>query len=157
MDQNIQKALWLGISILFFASVVGIGMMMFTSAKEVTTEGQKQINQAAENLTKQAFTNYDAVENTGSEVISAIKYFEENGGEVQINVTLKNGSKTSYISTGSPTSGTLTGKNRTSLTTDKKNMQDKTLSQYINPNGTFDSNLIYDSNDNIRGIEFVQK
>ena len=157
MDQNIQKALWLGISILFFAAVVGIGMMMFSSAKEVTSAGQEQINSTAKTLSKQAFTEYDATEVSGDQVVSAIKQFEDKGGDVQITVTLKTGNTTNYISTGTASSGSLTGKTRAVMTTDKKNMSDISNNAYINPNGNFDAVLVYDSNDNIRGITFTQK
>ncbi len=158
MDGNIQRALWLGVSVLMFLAVVAIGMSMFQEGNNVAKEGQKELNNVASSLHSAEFSGYDNMEVSGNDVISAINKYKHKSGEVQIAVTNNTGTTTTYVSSGSPSSGSLGEIGLDATNTAIQNSQDKSrTSTYINPFGEFYATLVYDGNEQVRGIVFEQR
>ncbi len=158
MDNNIQKALWLGVSVLMFLAVVAIGMSMFQAGNTIAKEGQKEMNDMVASISEAEYAAFDNASVSGNDVISALNKYKHDSGEIQIIVTNKNGSPVTYISSGSAQSGSLSKMNLSAINTSIQNSQSKSSTgTYINPFGDFYATLIYDSNEQVRGINFVQQ
>ncbi len=157
MDGNIQKALWLGVSILLFIAVVMIGMSMFQSSQEMAAQGSAAINDTSRELSNAQFGIYDNKEVSGSDVSSAVNKFKRKTGEIQVIVDNNGGGPVSYVSGGTAATA-LTAMTDAVINTSIQNSQDKTQTGlYINPYGEFYATLIYDTNDEVRAISFVQQ
>lgn len=158
MDGNIQKALWLGVSILLFIAVVAIGMSLYSRGAAIAREGGDELDNTAKQLSASQYAVYDNKEVSGSDVIDAINKYKLMAGEIQVNVTTGGGTTTTYISTGSASNGGLTPMTLTTINTMIKASQNKSApSTYINPYGSYYATLVYDVNDTIRAIDFVQQ
>lgn len=158
MDNNIQKALWLGVSVLMFLAVVAIGMSMFQAGNTIAKEGQKEINDMAASISQTEYAAFDNSKVSGNDVISALNKYKHQSGEMQIIVQNKTGSTMTYISSGSAQSGSLGKINLSAINTSIQNSQSKSSTgTYINPFGDFYATLIYDANEQVRGINFVQQ
>lgn len=152
MDQNIQKALWLGVGVLMFVGIVSIGVMLFGKGKAVAQAGGEELDNISQQL---AMTMYESFDNTtvkGDMVVNFIKQHKSDGGKFTIKVKNKKGSK-DYISSGDADSL----KKITDVNEDIKQATDSTNSNYINPHAEFDSILLYDSNEVIKGVSVTQK
>ena len=158
MDGNIQKALWLGVSILLFIAVVMIGMSVFSSGQEMAAEGAAALDDTTRTLSNAQYGEYDNKEVSGSDVTSAINKYKLQSGEIQIAVTNNSSTRTTYVSSGTASAGTLSELTLAAINTSIRNSQDKnSTTDYINPYGEFYATLVYDGNDQIRGIEFIQQ
>ncbi len=186
MDGNITKALWLGVSILLFVAVVSIGITVFSGMKDIGDTANDRIGSIAASLADEEFRAYDGKQVKGDDVLSAIGSFGGQSGEVIVLVrTLGDGSALDlepgttapalssfeqYVSrTGAAlkvedkcfmlTSGTgelLTVQSKTLQDAARRDAENSNLGKYINPSGRFMSQLIYDSNQKIRGAIFAQ-
>lgn len=161
MDQNIQKALWLGVGIMMFVAVVSTGLFLFNQGRTVAEVGGEQLDSVAEQLALSKFQAFDNDVVSGSMLINTIKEYKTSGGEFIIVVNTSYPSSTQYISTGTVSSNTLTsvlaGKSRSDNDTDIQNLNDDTSTTYINPHGEFMAQLIYDGNQVVKGIFAVQQ
>ena len=147
MDGNIQKALWLGVSILLFIAVVMIGRSVFSSGQQMAAEGSEALDSTTRELSNATYSMYDNKEVSGSDVISAINRYKGDGGDIQISVTNSSAGAvtTYYVSSGSAASGTLTDLTLPVTNTMIQTAQDKSNTPvYINPYGEFYATLIYD-------------
>jgi hypothetical protein len=161
MDQNIQKALWLGVGILFFVSVVSIGIFLFSKGQAIAENSGKQIDEANSLIGEGEFKDYDNSVVQGSDVVNAINKYKSRRNEVVIVVKTKRSADYQYISTGSVSgtalSGELNAKNKSANDSDIKKANNKNDEHYINPYGEFYAQLIYDENGTIRGIYVDQQ
>lgn len=158
MDANIQKALWLGIGILLFISVVALGMTALNKGKQVTESSMAELDKSTRMLSNAAYTSYDGHELSGDAVIAAIRAFKSTPDEIQITVKVSGGTTTTYLSTGTPSTGSLSAINKSAIDAQVKAAQNKnSATTYINPYGRFYSTLIYDANDVVRGITIEQE
>lgn len=161
MDSNIQKALWLGVGILFFVAVVSTGIFLFGKGKTLAESSGDQLDSMSKQLSEVEYSSYDNCEISGSDVLNAIKKYKASGGEMIIVVKTSYPSTTQYISSGTVNttvlSTALSGKTKTLTDQDIKDAGTKTTTTYINPLGSFYSQLIYDSNDAVKGITVVQQ
>lgn len=161
MDQNIQKALWLGIGILFFVAVVSIGIFLFNKGQSIAETSGKQIDEANSMIAEAEFSDYSNQEVMGSDILNAINKYKNKGDEITIKVVTNYPTTYQYISAGTVNGTelqtTLTGKTKSVNDTDIKNANDKTSPYYINPYAKFYSQLIYDANGTIRGILATQQ
>jgi len=161
MDQNIQKALWLGVSIMMFVAIVSTGLFLFNKGKAVAEEGGGQLDVVSEQLAMSKFNSYDNEIVSGSMMINTIKEYKNKGGEFIIIVGTNYPTTTQYISTGIVSShivsGTLSGKALTTTNTDIQALNNDTSSTYINPHAEFMAQLIYDANGVVKGIAANQE
>lgn len=158
MDGNIQKALWLGVSIMLFIAVVMIGMSVFSSGQQMASEGAEALDNTTRVLSNSTYSMYDNKEVSGSDVISALNQYKQYSGDLQVMVTNNSGTTTPYVSSGDPVDGSLTELTLADINTTIQTAQDKNQTDtYINPYGEFYATLIYDTNDTVRGVEFVQQ
>jgi uncharacterized membrane protein len=161
MDQNIQKALWLGVSIMMFVAIVSTGLFLFNKGKAVAEAGGGQLDVVSEQLAMSKFNSYDNEIVSGSMMINTIKEYKNKGAEFIIIIKTNFPTTTQYISTGIVTgnivNGVLTGKALAITNTDIQALNDDTSSTYINPHADFMAQLIYDVNGVVKGITAEQQ
>lgn len=159
MDQNIQKALWLGVGILLFIGIVSTGLSLYNKGRGVAETSSQQLDKVSKDLSEASYAPYNNAKTSGADVLSAIKLYADQSGDFIITVKTKTGSAT-YISGGSISSGvvgSLSKKNRTEIDNQIKSANDSTNTNYINPTASFYAQLAYDANDVIKGITFSQE
>lgn len=159
MDQNIQKALWLGVGILLFIGIVSTGLSLYNKGRGVAEASSQQLDKVSKDLSESSFAPYNNAKTSGADVVSAIKLYADQTGDFIISVKTKT-SSTTYISGGSISNGTvssLSEMQRTAIDAQIKNANDSSHSYYINPTASFYAQLAYDQNDVIKGIVFTQE
>lgn len=157
MDGNIQKALWIGVSILLFVAVVAIGMSAYGKASKMTDESMTNLDKQAQQLANAAYGVYDNQYVSGTQVINAIKSYKATPDEMQV-IVVKGGSSTYYLATGSADTGTLSPIAEGTTNNMLKSAQDKNnATAYINPYGEFYATVVTDVNGIVRAIRFEQQ
>lgn len=161
MDQNIQKALWLGVGVMMFIAVVTTGLFLFNKGRSVAEASSEQLDSMSQQLGMVEYTAYDNKKISGDAARSAVQQFKYDSGQFIIVVTTSYPSTTQYISLGTVNGNVLdsvlTDKSLADIDTDIQSMMDKTSDRYINPFGEFLSQLIYDGNDAVVGIRLIQQ
>ncbi|MDF2821530.1 MAG: hypothetical protein K0R15_1971 [Clostridiales bacterium] len=161
MDQNIQKALGLGVSVLFFVAVVSLGVLLFSQGVTLVEGAEESTSSVVAKLSESDYERYNSTEVSGTSVLNAIKNYNRDSGELIIVVTTNNITGIQYISTGTVDVSNRLAKNlitlkNSAIATQIKAAKDATSLYYINPSAKFDAELLYDENDAIRGISFIQ-
>ena len=160
MDQNIQKALWLGVGILLFIGIVSTGLSLYNKGRGVAEASSQQLDKVSKDLAESSFAPYSNAKTSGADVLSAIKLYADQSGEFIISVKTK-ASTNVYVSGGSistdNTVGDLSQKSRGDIDKQIKAANDSKNNAYINPTASFYAQLVYDKNEVIKGITFEQQ
>mgnify|MGYP001180887385 FL=1 len=161
MDQNIQKALWLGVGIMMFIAIVSTGLFLFNKGKNLAEASGEQLDTMSEQLASIQYEKFDNMVVTGGDVLNAIKQYKQNSGSFIIEVNTSYPSSTQYISSGNISSnvisGSLSEKSKAEMDQDLQESKNIDSSMYINPQGSFMTQLIYDANDVVKGIVATQE
>ena len=156
MDQNIQKALWLGVGIMMFIAIVSTGLFLFNKGKNLAEASGEQLDTMSEQLANIQYEKFDNMVVTGGDVLNAIKQYKQNSGSFIVEVHTNYPSSTQYISSGTISNNTLSGalsdKTKAQMDQDLQESKNTDASVYINPQGSFMTQLIYDGNDVVKGI-----
>jgi len=158
MDDNIQKALWLGVGILLFIAVVAVGLSLFTKGKGLASDASEKLDQKTKELNMATYSTYNGQMISGTDTLNAIREFKAEAGEMQVIIQVNGGGRLQYISTGSASTGSLTARSTAEMDSMLKAAQNKnTPGTYINPYGEFYSTLIEDTSGVVRGIQIIQE
>ncbi len=159
MDNNITKALWLGVGVLFFIGVVTLGLNMFDKGKSAATEQSENLSELEKTLAESEYSMYDNETVTGADVISCIKKFREKSDVFAVKVSTKKGSIT-YLNSANLSGETVTlglSYDKSRIEADIKEARTESSESYINPVASFDASLKKDSNGVISAVEFIQR
>lgn len=160
MDQNIQKALWLAVSVVLFVVVVSIGMIIVSQGIQLVEESEDSILKVANDLQAIKYDRYEG-EVMGTRVVSALQDFSSYSGAFMVVVQTPKGGSAQYISTGtiggSNVVGDLREKERATISDELIKAKDTTENTYINPSAKFKGEILYDANDVARAIRFIQQ
>ena len=159
MDQNVQRALWIGVSILLFVAVVAIGMNVFNQSQSMVNESSEGLARTSQDLMNTRYTSLEGSVISGTSVVSAIREHRGEEGDIILQVVTGSGNTYQYISSGTISGDSVTGSlsARTDTSGDITNAKDSSHSQYINPTGQFLVSLSYDANDVIRAVSYTQQ
>ncbi len=159
MDNNISKALWIGIGILFFIGVVSLGLSIFNKGKAVASHQNEALGDLERNLAEAEFDLYDNQSITGAEVLSAIKKYRDKAEQISVSVTTNKGSNI-YLNSAKFTDDTVTlgnAKTGSEIEKDIEEARKESSNNYINPVAKFDAKIRRDENNVIAGIIFTQE
>ncbi len=159
MDNNISKALWIGIGVLFFIGVVSLGLNIYNKGKDVAIKQTESLNGLEKSLSEAEFDAFDNQSVTGAEVLSAIKNFRDKAESISISVTT-NKSNAIYLNSATFSDESVSlasAKSVSDIEAEIKNARTESSNTYINPVAKFDANLRRDENDVICGIVFIQE
>ncbi len=158
MNENVMKVLWIGVSLLIFIGAVAIGMTIFSQGQDLARNSSDELSRTSAELMNSKYTMYDGTKVSGTSIISAIRSFRGDEGNIIIQVTTGNGTTYQYISSGTVAGDNVTGSlsARSNTSSDIASAKDSANTRYINPSGQFSASLAYDSNDVVRAIVFSQ-
>ncbi len=159
MDNNITKALWLGIGVLFFVGVVSLGLNVFNKGKSAANEQANNLSELEKSLVESEYSAYDNESVTGADVLSCIKKYREKSDVFAVKVVTKKTS-TVYLNTATINeNGVVVGSAKTpsSIEASIKDARTESSFSYINPVAVFDASLKKDGNGVISAVEFVQR
>ncbi|AQT83785.1 hypothetical protein ERICIV_02910 [Paenibacillus larvae subsp. larvae] len=156
---NAQRALTMAAGFFLAIALITIAVVMFISAQDATKTAQNNFSDIQTDLSQTAFTVYDNTVVSGSQVVNALRKFQDKDQfGIQIK-TGKNKSGTWYfntvnisVPTGSENYGTIASGGSGSL----GNVINEASADYVNPNGKFKAAIVKDSSNVIRGIIFEQ-
>jgi hypothetical protein len=159
MDNNIGKALWIGIGILFFIAVVSLGLTLLDQGRGIAEQQSDQLTEVQKRLSDAQYDIYDNQSVAGSQVLGCIKSFREVSSTFGVSVTTKKGTLI-YLNSASFNSESVTLASAHSASIIEgmiKSARDESSNAYINPVATFDAQIRKDSNGVISGVVFVQE
>lgn len=159
MDNNISKALWIGVGILFFIGVVTLGLTLFNKGRDVAEKQTDSLSSLEETLANSEYDAYDNRSVSGSEVLSAIKNFRDKADVFGISVQTKKGTKV-YLNNASFSDESVSIGSKHSVSSIESSIKEartETSANYINPVAKFDATLRKDANGVISGIVFIQE
>ncbi|MCM3130597.1 MULTISPECIES: ABC transporter permease [unclassified Paenibacillus] len=157
---NAQKALLMAAGLFLAIALITTAVLMFTSAQDATKTAQTSFSEIQTELAQTSFTVYDGTTVSGSQVVNALRKFQDKGEfGVQV-ITGKNPTGSWYFKTvnttvpvGSTGYGSITSNNTTGTLTNAAN---ESSNDYINPSGKFKAEIIKDNSNVIRGLIFTQ-
>lgn len=154
MDSAPPKALYFAAGILLAIALITLAVLVYSNSTEPAKASSSEFNSLSSDLKDQKFLSFDNTTVSGSQVVNSVRRFSTEGknGEFGIKVVTGQGNSTWYYNTVSNSGDTITSS--TAATTELNNTNS---SQYVNPSGIFKANIVRDSNQVIRAIEFVQQ
>jgi len=147
--ENSLKGLMLAAGTIITCVVISLGFIIAREAKDTASNGANQINMLNAEFAESDKTIYDGAKVSGSEVLNAIKKFEDSSMGVLVK-TKK--AETYYVNKFDETSGELQGVADKSY----RDALDAEKNYYINPYDNFNGRIVRDANDVITGIIFEQ-
>ncbi|MFJ7982180.1 ABC transporter permease [Lysinibacillus xylanilyticus] len=154
MSETTATALKFAAGIVLAIVLIGIAVMVFKPAGDSAKSVSKDFEAINTELQDQKYLQYEDTAVSGSQVLSALRRFEQQAKEEQIALSVQTGKNTTdqwYHAKFESDKITKTGASGISKTTDV------TDPEYINPSGMFTASVHRDSNGVIRAIKFVQK
>ncbi len=159
MDNNIGKALWIGVGVLFFIAVVSLGLSMLDQGRGIVKEQSENLSMLQKKLSEAEFDIYDNQTVSGAQVLAAIKNFREAKDIFSIKVTTHKATKVYLNSANFNATDIELGSAFSAEAVELaiKEARDQSKQDFINPVAKFDAQLLKDSNDVIAGIVFIQE
>lgn len=161
---NAQRALLVAAGLFLTIALITLVVNLFGSAQEASKQAQNDFSSMQTELAAQAFDGYDNTTLTGSQVLNAIRKYNN---KTSFGIQVVTGKNTSAGQTGSWYGNTVTiaggagSTNYGNVTTGGSgtltNATTESSNDYINPSGQFRGSVIRDNNNAIRGIIFTQQ
>ncbi len=136
MNENVQKSLVMGASIMVTIGVISIGLMIFGQGTGLVKESSKNLVDITQELANKKYIAYDDTVVSGSEVINAIGLYTQKGQSIEVTTTM--GNSVVYTSNNLYSNDNVTSGN------------------YINVGGMFKSSITKNANGVITKISFSQ-
>lgn len=157
MSDGARKMLMAGAGFLFAFLFIASMFKIFNKSSETVNVAGEKIDNLTQEMIVADKTQYDDQEVSGSDVLNAITKFKSE--ELCVWVVTNKTSATSGTQYGYTLKAESEGKfsldaESTNTIAKAKKLSDKT---YINPSGKFLGDILYDTNDVIVGIKFVQQ
>jgi hypothetical protein len=152
---NVVKAILIAASIFFTLAIVSIGVIVVTTGQDSVKQATSEISGIQSELADQTFLIYENNTISGSQVLNTLRKYKDREYFGIYVETGKNavGNGTWYFYNVSDYDSI----SKSGATDDLTNTTNESSAHYINPSGQFNSSLIYDSNNVIRGIRFIQQ
>lgn len=159
---NAQRALIVTAGLFLAMALISLVVNLFGSSAQGAKRAQDEFTSIQRELAAQSFITYDETSLTGSQVINAIRKFSSKdsfGIYVQTGKHQANGDDGVWynhfvVTSDGPNYGKVI---KEAATGNLKNALDEYHDDYINPSGSFRSHLIYNKNQQIVGIMFIQE
>jgi len=148
--ENSLKGLVLAAGIIITCLIVGLGFYIAREAKDTAAGGVGQINKLNSEFADTSKSMYEGTEVSGSEVVNAIRRFQNETVGLQV---VTNKTSSFYTYNFNPATGEL----GTSSALTFKSAQNELNNNYINPNGRFEGDVVRDKNGTITGLMLTKK
>ncbi|PLR70525.1 hypothetical protein [Bacillus sp. UMB0728] len=152
MKESTSTALMFGAALFLVLALIGIAVNVFSPATDAAKTATTDFSAATTELKDQKYLIFDNTTISGSQVVNALRKFQQDGsaGNIGIRVKTGRGNDSWYYNSVSTNGDSITQAGNPT------NVSNATSSEYINPSGMFKATIIRDSNQVIRAIEFVQ-
>ncbi|KQY91025.1 ABC transporter permease [Paenibacillus sp. Root52] len=152
MGSNATSALKIGAGVFLTIALITIVVTLFISSTDAVKEGQTQFSSIQTQLSQTRYNVYENTTMTGSQVMNAVRQFN-NETQFGVFVQTGKGGLTYYGNTFNQDTGNIEGvTNNTKLGP----ALDEADVNYINPSGKFKASVVRDANNVVRGIIFKQ-
>ncbi|WP_438350942.1 ABC transporter permease [Paenibacillus sp. FA6] len=158
---NASTALKVSAGIFLTIALITIVVVLFISAQEATKSAQNNFADIQTEMSQASFTVYDNTTVSGSQVLNALRKFQDKG---EFGVEVRTGKNTNgswYFKTidtlvpiGTTGYGSVIG---TVPAGTIANASLESNNEYVNPSGKFEANVVKDNSNVIRAITFRQK
>lgn len=150
--ENSVKALIMGATVLIVLVIIGIGVMILNTSKDMANTANDQIADVSQELSQMKYDAYDGTKVSGSTVMNALRKFKnESSFGIEV-ITGKNTSGSWYLNQVD-SDGLITG----TATGTWEDLADEAEDEYVNPSGKFTSELVFDASNVVRAIKFTQE
>lgn len=153
MEESSNKVLFIIVGIVAVLLVISFGFLVIRSALEKGNGLTNSINDKMDNVLESQYTQYEATEVSGSQVLNVISETYSSSDPIYITVVTSAGSTVTYVCDAT----TLTKDNATTHSTKISNAKSKANNAYITPTGTFLGTINRNTNQAIVGITFTQQ
>ncbi|WP_059040715.1 hypothetical protein [Paenibacillus rubinfantis] len=158
--QSSSEGLKFGANLFLTVAFITLCVMVFLIAQDGSKSATAKFSGLNTELSQSEFVVYQGSTVSGSQVLNAIRKYT--GENKEFGVSVKTGKAptpvwygrtvNNTVAAGTAGYGSVMGPGTGNLV----NAQAETHNDYVNPNGTFTSNIIKDENNMVRGIVFVQ-
>ncbi|HEX2945643.1 MAG TPA: hypothetical protein VHT96_06785 [Clostridia bacterium] len=152
--ENATKAILFGAAIVITLVLVSLGFLLLNNATGSVNQQVSDMEQQKQEVLDQKYTKYDGKVVSGSEVLSALEEFKDDGISILVKTKRSTGVGTYYYWMLGTSDVITTSSGAIDTLDDAK---DKTDTTYINPSGKFDAKVLTDTNKAITGISFTQQ
>lgn len=161
VGNNSSEGLKFGAGLFLTISFITLCVLVFFIAQDGAKTATKKFTGLNTELSQSEFVVYESSTVSGSQVLNAINKYTGVNNEFGVSVTTGKSAtgvwygRTLNTSVAAGTAGY--GSVLSSGTGTVANAQDETRTDYVNPNGSFRTNIVKDENNVVRGIIFVQQ
>lgn len=152
MGSNATSGLKLAAGIFLTLALITTVVVIFISSQDAAKEGQTQFSTIQTQLSQTRFNIYENTTLSGSQVMNAVRQYN-NEQQFGVYVQTGKGGSTYYGSQFNQTTGIITGDTNNTTLSPALNESDN---NFINPSGKFKSSVVRDANNMVRGIVFTQ-
>ncbi|MBQ4900432.1 ABC transporter permease [Paenibacillus sp. Marseille-P2973] len=161
MEENTGVGIRVAAGIFLTIMLITIVVIITISSQDAAKQGQTKMASITTQLSDTEFNTYNNTTLSGSQVLNAVRqYMNLKQFGIQVTTGKQNAKNTSkiYGTTFSVKGGLIDSIG----SDDNKNIAiedalNESADEYINPSGKFDSYIVRDSNNMIRGIVFTQQ
>lgn len=157
---NASSALKVAAGLFLTIALITIVVVLFISAQEATKTAQNNFSSIQKELDQTQYAVYDNTNISGSQVVSSLRKFQDQKSfGIQV-ITGRNKTGSWYMhevnTTASPDSTEYGSVNSSTAGGTFKDALDETSNNYINPTGTFKSEIVRDRSNVVRALIFTQ-
>lgn len=154
--ENSVKALIMGATVLIVLVIIGIGVMILNTSKDMAQTANSEIADVSQELSQMKYDAYNDTVVSGSTVLNALRKFSDNDNfGIQV-CTGRNTAGTWYYGTANSTGVVTdivygTGVDPLEMTRDESDVE------YVNPSGKFNASLVYNDSNVVKAVIFIQQ
>ena len=153
MEESSNKVLFIIVGIVAVLLVISFGFLVVRSSLEKGNGLTNSINDKMDNVLASQYTQYEATEISGSQVLNLISETYSASDSVYITVVTNAGNTTNYVCDAT----TLVKDAATAHSTKMTNAKAKANAAYITPTGKFLGTVNRNTNEAIVGLTFTQQ
>jgi len=157
---NASSALKVAAGLFLTIALITIVVVLFISAQEATKTAQNNFSGIQKELDQTQYAVYDNTNISGSQVVSSLRKFQDQDSFGVKVVTGKNKAGTWYFhevnTAGSADSPDYGSVNQAQASGTFSKAIEQSSNDYINPTGTFKSEIVRDRSNVVRALVFTQ-
>lgn len=153
MEENTGVGIRVAAGIFLTIMLITIVVIITISSQDAAKQGQTKMASITTQLSDTEFNTYNNTTLSGSQVLNAIRQYM-NLEQFGIKVTTGKGGEEFYGNKFTD-NGDIDQSSGKKL--DLQNAENQSVPEYINPSGKFNSSIVRDKNNMIRGIVFKQQ
>ena len=158
MEENTGVGIRVAAGIFLTIMLITIVVIITISSQDAAKQGQTKMAAITTQLSDTEYQTYSNTTLSGSQVLNAVRqYMNQEQFGVQVITGKQRGTKGNFYGNEFVLDGTLVSKVLDGKNDYLSDAEDQSSALYINPSGKFQSSIVRDANNMIRGIIFKQQ